>query len=73
MIKRMSNADICTLDLYLFVETEKAILVGQDGTTNEKDRVWLPKSQVEFAKKSKSTSEYEVTLPEWLALQRGLI
>lgn len=42
-------------------ETEKAYLIF-DGTKE----VWLPKSQVEV-------EDGEVTMPEWLAMEKGLI
>lgn len=34
--------------------------------------VWLPKTQIEI-EKSGAGGLYEVTLPEWLAMEKGLI
>jgi hypothetical protein len=53
------------IDLYgrVEVETEKAFLFF-DGTK----KVWLPKSQCEWDVDSK-----EMTVPEWLAMEKGLI
>lgn len=54
----------------LHQETERAILVSDDGDNDK--AVWLPKSQVEFVQKPGS-DVIEVTLPEWLATERGLV
>jgi len=45
------------------VETDKAVLIN-DGTKE----VWLPKSQIEINREDK-----EVTMPEWLAIEKELI
>jgi hypothetical protein len=50
-------------------ETDKAILVSDSG--EEKDAVWLPRSQIEI--EPKKPGYIEVTLPEWLAMDKGLI
>lgn len=58
------------LELHMHAETEKAILVSENG--DEKKGVWLAKSQIEY--NDNTTSGYvEVTLPHWLANERGLI
>lgn len=68
--------------MQLLAETEKALLVTDgttkkfknpvDGTeTDEQQKCWLPKSQVEFIHKDGGL--IEVTLPEWLAKEKGLI
>lgn len=49
-------------------QTEKAVLVAE---TEDDDGVWLPLSQVEVDGDVGSIGT--VTLPEWLALERGLI
>lgn len=66
----MMKSDVIDLDVHLIAETEKAVLVNLD-ETNEDDAVWLPKSQIEINKKQKTT--INITLPEWLALNKGLI
>lgn len=56
--------------------TDRAVLVSTDG--NERRAVWLPLSQVEVA--CRETDELQmtggvpviVTMPEWLARERGL-
>ena len=50
-------------------ETTKAILFSDDG--DEKNAIWLPKSQIEVEDKDPPTCI--VTLPEWLAKDKGLI
>jgi hypothetical protein len=52
-----------TVELYLELihQTEKAYLVS-DGDNN----IWLPKSQVEY-------DGEEFSIPEWLAIDKGLV
>lgn len=61
--------NLIDVELQFFCETEKAIRVGD--TTDPHAGVWLPKSQVEFVRKDNNF--VEVTLPEWLALEKGFI
>lgn len=58
----------------LHAETEKAILISDDGIKD--NAVWLPKSQVEFqieSSKNYNLGIITVTLPEWMAKDKGLI
>lgn len=58
------------LTLHPHAETEKALLVSENGDKSK--AVWLPKTQIEFEGNSR-TGYVEVTLPEWLAQDKGLI
>jgi hypothetical protein len=49
-------------------ETEKAFHF-YDGTTT----VWLPKSQVEWDESDRKPFSGTMTMPEWLAKDKGLI
>lgn len=51
-------------------ETDKAILVSETGEKD--DAVWLPKSQVEIENDGHKNF-ITVTMPEWLAKDKGLI
>lgn len=51
-------------------ETEKAYLVSDSGDRD--DAVWLPKSQVERGD-AKGGGVYLFTMPEWLAVDKGLV
>mgnify|MGYP006935485999 CR=1 FL=1 len=53
----------------LVQQTERAILVTDSDDLEA--AVWLPKSQVELVEKPGDI--VEVTLPEWLAIERGLV
>lgn len=61
-----------TIEVFVFYETPKAVLVGLDDEVKESERVWLPKSHIEMVQNS-SRSEWEISLPHWLALEKGLI
>lgn len=69
---------IIELELWMHHQTEKAILVSVPG----KDRVWLPKSRVEFEERGMNPTTKRqhdpetivvVTLPEELATEKGLV
>ena len=62
----MARIDITVSKLH---ETAQAVLVT-DGTPEE--AVWLPKSQIEIAP-ADTPGRHTVTLPEWLAQEKGLI
>ncbi len=50
--------------------TDKAILFSEDGER----KVWLPKSRTQIDYLSNNGGQLvEITIPEWLALEKGLI
>lgn len=65
----MGNSNLIDVTLKLHAETKLAILVSDDGV--EKNAVWLPKSQIEYTEPKNGVTE--VTLPEWLATDKGLV
>ena len=64
----MTNSQLVDMTVHLHQETEMAVFVSD--TADEADAVWLPRSKIEIVK---SGDVYEVTLPEWLAIERGLV
>lgn len=69
----MSKSDLVDLELQLHAETGAALLVSDDG--DKKSAVWLPKSQIEFEVRERNSSAalVLVTMPEWLAIAKGLV
>lgn len=70
----ITNSDLVDLTLRLHAETRLAILVSDDG--EERHAVWLPCSQVEIAPvggTGVSKNNVLVTLPSWLATDKGLV
>jgi|JI9StandDraft_1071089.scaffolds.fasta_scaffold875472_2 hypothetical protein len=67
------NSDLLDLTMQLHAETNGAILVSDDG--DKAGAVWLPKSQIEYEVRERGSGAalVEVTMPEWLALDKGLI
>lgn len=62
------KSDLVDVTVQAHVESEKAILVSDDG---ERDNaVWLPKSQIEIERKTSNIMV--ITMPEWLAVEKGL-
>jgi hypothetical protein len=70
----MSRSDLVDLTLQRHAETKLAILVSDDG--DQSKAVWLPLSQIEVAVAPGTGAAKGlvlVTLPEWLATERGLV
>lgn len=63
------RSNLIDLTVQLHQETPKAILVSDDGDSER--GVWLAKSLIEF--EPKANGIVEVTLPEWLAVERRLV
>jgi hypothetical protein len=63
------KSDLLDLTVQLHHETAKAILVSDDG--DKEHAVWLPLSQCEVERKAGGI--IVVTLPEWLATDKGLV
>lgn len=59
------------LRLMVHLETDAAWKVSDNGELN--DAVWLPKSQVDDGSDAICGSTCEFLVPEWLAIQKGLI
>lgn len=70
----MAKSQLVDLVVFQFAETEKAVLVGEDEADRSK-AVWLPKSQIEISEKATVNGVlfHDLTLPEWIAQERGLI
>ncbi len=67
----MPRREIIDVAGVMFSETDKAILFGD--TADRAKAVWLPKSQVEVEHDGGQDRFVTVTLPEWLAKDKGLI
>lgn len=63
------NSDLIDIKMKVHAETKKAILVSDD---EDRDKaIWLPLSQIEIERLQKGF--IMVTLPEWLAIEKGLV
>jgi len=63
--------DSVELELYKHTVTSMAILVSK--TEHEGEKVWLPLSHIEIEYKEPYGKIMIVTMPEWMALKKGLI
>ena len=64
--------DVVELDLQLLGETAAAYLV-RDGDEDGDPEVWLPKSQVTVLRGGTIDEEIKIEVPEWLAIDKGLV
>jgi len=56
-------------DMEFQTETEHAICVHASGDDSD---IWLPKSQIEWEEDAERGDLIAVSLPEWLAEEKGL-
>jgi hypothetical protein len=80
---RATKSDLHDFEMVLHYDTGKAVLVSDTG--EEKRAVFLPKSQIEIHKQDKTSPAVKrdgqrtvlpvvtITVPEWLAKDKGLI
>lgn len=68
-MSRSSRSDVIDLDVKVHHATELAVLVSETG--DKDDAVWLPLSQIEIDT-TENGAETTVTIPEWLADEKGL-
>jgi hypothetical protein len=64
------KSDLVDIEACRHAETSRAILVSDDG--ERKHAVWLPKQHCEIAP-GKASNRVTVTMPEWLAVDKGLV
>lgn len=62
------KSDLVDLTLQIHARTNRAILVSDDG--DRERAVWVPLAHVEVAPQGR---HHVVTMPEWLAIDRGLV
>ncbi|MCF3934325.1 hypothetical protein L1787_12990 [Acuticoccus sp. M5D2P5] len=64
----MSAPELINIIVQIHAITERAVLVSDDG--EEAGATWLPLSHIELENRARGVAE--ITLPEWLAIERGL-
>lgn len=65
----MGNSDLVDVTVKMHAKTERAILISDGGEAE--NAVWVPLSQCEVLPLTKGM--VTVTMPEWLAMDKGLI
>lgn len=63
------KSNIIDIDVHVHVKTINAVLVSETGDRDAAE--WLPLSQVEVDMTAPASAT--LTLPEWLAIERGLV
>jgi hypothetical protein len=66
---KMTKSTLVDIDVYVFMETNAAYLVSDTG--DRRNAVWVAKSQCELERKKEAKGV--LTLPEWVAEDKGLI
>ena len=65
------KSDLVDVTVQKHAETARAILVSDDG--DKAKAVWIPLSQCEIEPVKGSADTFTLTIPEWLAQDKGLI
>lgn len=65
------RSDLIDLTVIVRRETDKAWGIASED--NHGQIIWLPKSMCEITDHNAATGRAELTCPEWLAKERGLI
>jgi hypothetical protein len=67
------KSDLIDINGVRHAETTKAVLISDDGVSE--NAVWLPKAHCEFEpfRGRDGLSYVKVTMPEWLAVEKGLV
>lgn len=65
----MPKSQLYDASFELLHETDSAILVSDD---DGKTKHWLPKSQIEYTERP-TGGLVEVTMPMWLAKEKGIV
>lgn len=68
---KVTKSNLVDLTLLLQIERPLSIAVRDPVKGASAPFIWLPKSQIEYEKKSAST--VVVWLPQWLAKEKGLV
>lgn len=63
------KSDILDLDVQVHAKTDRGLMVSADG--DKEKAVWLPLSQIEVDMRGNGVAV--IAIPEWLALEKGLI
>lgn len=65
------KSDLLDLEMVRHHTTERAVLVSLDGDPTK--AVWLALSLVDVVTMNAAKAIVEVTIPEWLAIEKGLV
>lgn len=65
----MAKSDVVDIEGRIFAETDRAIMYSITGLST--DAEWLPRSQIEIDNRGPDGTT--VTMPEWLAIEKGFV
>lgn len=65
------RSDLIDIEMMIHAETEKAVRVSDDG--DRENAVWLAKKHVEFERDIEIGRRQTLTMPQWLAEEKGLV
>ena len=70
-VEDMKNpTEVC---VWVVCETDKAVCVTEGSLYNQDEQVWLPKPKIHTEDTIYPGYEIIITMPEWLAVDKGLV
>jgi hypothetical protein len=69
-MRLVEDSRLVDLELFEHARTDRALLVSETG--DKRKAVWLPLSQIEI-NSTGAEGIHDITLPEWLARDKGLV
>lgn len=66
-----ARSTLCEINVKVIRTTERGALVAT--AFRDCTAVWVPLSQVELVSNEDAANTYTLTLPEWLAMEKGLV
>ncbi|MEX2480229.1 MAG: hypothetical protein WD928_05145 [Gammaproteobacteria bacterium] len=70
MAENAGKSDLIGMSVYLRHQTDRAVLV--DSVNSTREPAWVPLSQVELTPNGDGET-YWLDIPEWLAVEKGLL
>ena len=65
--------DLVDFEVQIKHQTSQAILIFDPEDEDRIKTIWLPRSQIEIEYKDQSERFATVTMPEWLAIEKGMV
>jgi hypothetical protein len=67
------KSDLVDLNVEIKHQTAQAVLIFDPEDDERTKTIWLPHSQIEIEYKDQHKRFATVTMPEWLAIEKGLV
>ena len=67
------KSELVDIQVQVKYQTGQAVLIFDPEDEDRIKTIWLPRSQIEIEYKGQDERSAVVTMPEWLAIEKGLV